>query len=65
MQNIFEGKVWDSVRTGLSEGLQGEKKRTFEAVLDQTKNAILKESATPGATHSGNIASLNKVILPV
>lgn len=65
MQNIFEGKVWDNVRTGLSEGLQGEKRKTFESVLDQTKNAMLRESATPGATNTGNIASLNKVILPV
>lgn len=65
MQNIFEGKVWDNVRSGLSEGLQGTRKQVFESVLEQTRTQMLKESATPGATHSGNIASLNKVILPV
>jgi len=65
MQNIFEGKVWDNVKGGLSEGLTGARRHTFESVLEQTKSAMLKESATPGATSSGNIASLNKVILPV
>jgi len=65
MQNIFEGKVWENVRQGLSDGLTGTRKQVFESVLEQTRTEMLKESASPGSTHSGNIASLNKVILPV
>lgn len=65
MQNLFEGQVWNNVRQGLSEGLSGKRKENFETVLDHTRNEMLKESATVGSTSTGNIASLNKVILPV
>lgn len=63
--NIFEGRAWDSVKTGLSEGLQGKKRENFEHVLENTRKHMINESASFGATNSGNIATLNKVILPM
>lgn len=66
MANLFENqKAWNTVKRGLSEGLDGKKKENFEAVLENTRKHMLKESATFGATSSGNIATLNKVILPI
>ena len=64
MENLFEGNNWDSTRDALLEGLEGTKHDTMNAVLENTKVA-LNESATAGATQAGNIATLNKVILPV
>ena len=64
MENLFEGNNWDGTRDALLEGLEGTKRDTMSAVLENTKVA-LNESATAGATQAGNIATLNKVILPV
>ena len=64
MENLFEGNNWDSTRDALLEGPEGTKRDTMNAVLENTKVA-LNESATAGATQAGNIATLNKVILPV
>ena len=64
MENLFEGNNWDNTRDALLEGLEGTKRDVMSSVLDNTKVA-LAESATAGATQAGNIATLNKVILPV
>lgn len=64
MENLFEGNNWDNTRDALLEGLEGTKRDVMSSVLENTKVA-LKESATAGATQAGNIATLNKVILPV
>jgi len=64
MENLFEGNNWDGTRDALLEGLEGTKRDTMSAVLENTQVA-LNESATAGATQAGNIATLNKVILPV
>ena len=64
MENLFEGKNWDQTRDALMEGLDGTKADVMKTVLENTKVA-LNESATAGATQAGNIATLNKVILPV
>lgn len=64
MENLFEGNNWDNTRDALLEGLEGTKRDVMSSVLENTKVA-LNESATAGATQAGNIATLNKVILPV
>tara|TARA_R110001606_G_scaffold7958_2_gene34839 strand:- start:2081 stop:3238 length:1158 start_codon:yes stop_codon:yes gene_type:complete len=64
MDNLFEGNNWDTTREALLEGLEGTKRDVMSSVLENTKVA-LNESATAGATQAGNIATLNKVILPV
>jgi hypothetical protein len=63
MSEIFESK-WSETKTALTEGLTGNKKKTMDVVLENTKR-YLSESATAGATSAGNVATLNRVILPV
>lgn len=61
-QNLFEN--WSATKGALTDGLAGNKKVVMESVLENTKK-YLSESAATGTTMAGNIASLNKVILPV
>jgi len=61
-QNLFEN--WAVTKDALTDGLTGNKKVVMESVLENTKN-YLSESAAAGSTMAGNVASLNKVILPV
>lgn len=63
MANLFEH--WSATKEALTDGLTGNKKIVMENVLENTKSHILKESATGGSTMAGNVATLNKVILPV
>jgi hypothetical protein len=63
MSDLFESK-WGETKAALTEGLTGNKKKTMDIVLENTRRA-LSESATAGATSSGNVATLNRVILPV
>jgi hypothetical protein len=60
--NLMEN--WSETKTALTDGLTGTKKQVMESVLENTKT-YLAEAATGGATGAGNIATLNKVILPV
>ena len=65
MTKLFESN-WDTTRTALCEGLEGTKRQVMETVLNNTRRELaLMESATAGATAAGNVATLNKVILPV
>jgi hypothetical protein len=64
MENLFEGKNWDTTRETLLDGLEGNKRDVMSSVLENTKIA-LTESAGIGATSAGNVATLNKVILPI
>jgi len=68
--NLFEAN-WNLTKQALCDGLTGNRKKVMEVVLENTKRdlsgraGVLLETATPGATSSGNVATLNKVILPV
>ena len=55
---------WNDTREALLEGLQGNRRTTMSVILENTRRH-LKESATTGSTATGNIATLNRVILPV
>ena len=55
---------WSETKEALLEGLQGNKRATMGVCLENTRRQ-LAESATAGATSTGNIATLNRVILPV
>jgi len=61
-QNLFEN--WSVTKDALTDGLTGNKKVVMETVLENAKTQ-LSESALSGTTMAGNIATLNKVILPV
>ncbi len=60
--NLMEN--WSETKTALTDGLSGTKKQVMETTLENTKR-YLAEAATTGATQAGNVATLNKVILPV
>ena len=59
---LFEN--WSATKEALTDGLSGNKKAVMETILENTKRG-LTESASVGSTSAGNIATLNKVILPV
>jgi len=63
MSELLESR-WQDTKTALLEGLNGNKKSVMAATLENTRR-YLSESATAGATSAGNIATLNRVILPV
>jgi hypothetical protein len=62
-QELLEGR-WDETREALLEGLSGSKRNSMAVILENTKK-YLRENASSGSTVSGNIATLNRVILPV
>jgi hypothetical protein len=63
-EKLFEAQNWTATKDVLLEGLNGNRKAVMESVLENTRKNIM-EAATAGATQSGNVAVLNKVILPV
>jgi len=63
MSQLLESR-WSETKGALLEGLQGNKRSVMEATLENTRK-YLSESATAGATSAGNVATLNRVILPV
>ena len=60
---LLEGR-WNETKDALLEGLQGSRRTTMAVILENTKKH-LQENATSGATSSTNVATLNRVILPV
>ena len=63
MSELLEGR-WQDTKSALVEGLTGTRKAVMESTLENTRK-YLSESATAGATSAGNVATLNRVILPV
>jgi hypothetical protein len=63
MSELLESR-WQETKSALLEGLSGTKKSVMSATLENTKK-YLAETATAGATSAGNVATLNRVILPV
>jgi len=55
---------WSETKEALLEGLQGNRRASMAVCLENTRRS-LAESATAGATSAGNVATLNRVILPV
>jgi hypothetical protein len=63
MSELLESR-WQDTKTALLEGLTGTKKQVMASTLENTRR-YLSETATAGATSAGNVATLNRVILPV
>jgi hypothetical protein len=61
-QELLESR-WDETKEALLEGLNGSRRNSMSVILENTRK-YLKESSS-GTTMSGNIATLNRVILPV
>jgi hypothetical protein len=62
-QELLESR-WDETKEALLEGLSGSRRNSMKVILENTRR-YLKENASSGSTGSGNIATLNRVILPV
>jgi len=62
-QALLESR-WGETKDALLEGLQGSKRTTMGVILENTRK-MLAENATGGATQACNVATLNRVILPV
>ena len=60
---LLEGR-WNETKDALLEGLQGSKRTTMAVILENTKRHLV-ENATSGGTSASNVATLNRVILPV
>ena len=60
---LFESN-WGATKQALLEGLSGTRRQSMDVVFENTRR-YLAESATAGATQAGNIAVLNKVMLPL
>lgn len=73
MSKLFEQAQWQGIRQKLCEGkdlvtnfdgsANPTKKKMMEQVLENSRRYLM-ETSTAGATSAGNIATLNKVILP-
>ena len=55
---------WGETKDALLEGLQGSRRTSMAVVLENTRK-YLSENATTGGTQASNVATLNRVILPV
>ena len=64
MSNELLESRWTETKDALLEGLEGSKKNSMAVILENTKKH-LAEASTAGATSAGNVATLNRVILPV
>jgi hypothetical protein len=62
-QALLESR-WGETKEALLEGLNGSKRSTMGVVLENTRKSLM-ETATAGSTAAGNVATLNRVILPV
>ena len=63
MSELLESR-WQDTKTALLEGLDGNKKGVMATTLENTRK-YLSETAVAGTTSAGNVATLNRVILPV
>ena len=63
MSELLHGR-WQETKEALLEGLQGTKRTVMSTTLENTRK-YLSESASTGSTSAGNVATLNRVILPV
>jgi len=63
MSELTEAR-WSETKSALLEGLKGNKRSVMDVTLENTKKYIA-ETASSGATSAGNVATLNRVILPV
>ena len=63
MSELLNGR-WAETKEALLEGLQGTKKTVMGVTLENTRKYLM-ESPTAGGTSAGNVATLNRVILPV
>lgn len=66
MTDKLFGRNWAPTKDALLEGLSGTRRSVLDVVLENVRRQIMiTESATAGATQAGNVATINKVMLPL
>jgi len=64
MSKVLLESRWGETKEALLEGLNGTRRSSMGVILENTRKQLLAESSA-GTTVAGNIATLNRVILPV
>lgn len=64
MSQVLLESRWGETKDALLEGLSGSKRTTMGVLLENTRKNLM-ETATAGSTAASNVATLNRVILPV
>ena len=62
-QELLESR-WGETKDALLEGLQGSRRNNMGIMLENTRRSLM-EAVTAGSTAAGQIATLNRVILPI
>ncbi|NBR62214.1 MAG: hypothetical protein EBT86_11390 [Actinobacteria bacterium] len=62
-QELLESR-WGETKEALLEGLQGSRRNNMGIMLENTRKSLM-EAVTAGSTAAGQIATLNRVILPI
>lgn len=64
---LLENRMaWSKMKNGLISDIRGESRKAITAtVLENARKVVLQEHATNGATTAGNVAIINKVMMPV
>ena len=62
-QELLESR-WGETKDALLEGLQGTRRNNMGVMLENTRRSLM-EAVTAGSTAAGQIATLNRVILPI
>ena len=63
MTNVLLESRWGETKEALLEGLQGSRRNSMSVILENTRKHLAE--TTLGSTQASNIATLNRVILPV
>ena len=63
-QELLESR-WGETKDALLEGLQGSRRTSMSVILENTRKSLMETVSTTAATSAGQIATLNRVILPV
>lgn len=64
MSQVLLESRWGETKDALLEGLSGSKRTTMGVLLENTRKNLM-ETASAGSTAASNVATLNRVILPV
>ena len=56
---------WSEVKATLLEGLDAQKRKIVDPLLENQKSYLLKENAADGATRGDDIAGFRKILIPM
>ncbi len=63
MNELFEN--WAEIKSALLEGLDAQKRKIVDPLLENQKNQVLSENAAGGSTDASAIAGFRKILIPM